>query len=221
MNRPSIFRPSWRRLYKRVFDVAAAWLLLILLSPLLLIVAVLIKIESFGPIIYKQERIGENGRPFTFLKFRSMRADTDATLHKAHMARLIKENLSPAQLEGNGGGSLKMADDPRITRVGRIIRKTSIDELPQLINVLRGEMSLVGPRPALPYEVELYEEWHKRRLEALPGITGWWQVKGRNRVSFDEMVRMDLYYIEHTSFWLDLKILLLTPGAALSGEGAG
>jgi exopolysaccharide biosynthesis polyprenyl glycosylphosphotransferase len=204
-----------------VFDVAAAWLLLILLSPLFLIVAVLIRIESSGPIIFKQERIGENGRPFTFLKFRSMRADTDATLHKVYMTRLIKENLSSEQLKVNGGGSLKMADDPRITRVGKIIRKTSIDELPQLINVLRGEMSLVGPRPSLPYEVELYEEWHKRRLEALPGITGWWQVKGRNRVSFDEMVRMDLDYIEHTSFWLDLKILLLTPWAALSGEGAG
>jgi lipopolysaccharide/colanic/teichoic acid biosynthesis glycosyltransferase len=119
------------------------------------------------------------------------------------------------------GASLKMAGDPRITRVGRLIRKTSLDELPQLFNVLRGEMSLVGPRPPLPYEVELYQDWHRRRLETLPGITGWWQVKGRNRVSFDEMVRMDLHYMERWSFWFDFHILLLTPWAVVSGRGAG
>ena len=122
---------------------------------------------------------------------------------------------------GSGPSSLKLAHDPRITRVGRVIRKLSIDELPQLVNVLRGEMSLVGPRPGLPYELAMYQEWQKRRLEALPGLTGWWQVKGRNRVSFDEMVRMDLYYMDHSSFWLDVRILLLTPWAALSGKGAG
>jgi exopolysaccharide biosynthesis polyprenyl glycosylphosphotransferase len=210
-----------RRLSKRVFDVAAASVLLILLSPLFLILAVLIRLESQGPVIYHQQRIGENGQPFALLKFRSMRADADADAHKAHVARLIGQNLRPDQLGDGGKNSLKMQDDPRITRVGRFIRKTSLDELPQLINVLRGEMSLVGPRPPLPYEVELYAGWHRHRLEALPGMTGWWQVKGRNRVSFDEMVRMDLYYIEHASFWLDLKILLLTPWAALSGKGAG
>jgi exopolysaccharide biosynthesis polyprenyl glycosylphosphotransferase len=212
---------GWRRFCKRTFDTITALLLLFLLSPLLLVIAVLIKIESPGPVIYRQPRIGENGRDLTMLKFRSMRNDADADIHKAHVTTLINENVSLELQKAKGQNSLKMEYDPRITRVGKIIRKTSIDELPQLINVLRGEMSLVGPRPPLSYEVDLYEQWHKRRLEALPGITGWWQVKGRNRVSFDEQVRMDLYYIEHSSFWFDLRILLLTPWAALSGQGAG
>jgi lipopolysaccharide/colanic/teichoic acid biosynthesis glycosyltransferase len=150
-----------------------------------------------------------------------MRADSDESAHKAHVQRLIELNLSPEELAADGQSSLKMERDPRITRVGAFIRKTSIDELPQLFNVLRGDMSLVGPRPALPYEAELYQEWHKRRFEALPGMTGWWQVKGRNRVSFDEMVRMDLHYIDHTSVWLDLRLLLQTPWAVISGKGAG
>jgi exopolysaccharide biosynthesis polyprenyl glycosylphosphotransferase len=208
------------RLSKRVFDVAVATLCLLILSPLLAVVAVLIKLDSPGRIIYRQQRIGEHGRLFDMLKFRSMRADADSSVHKAHVTRLIEQNLTAEQLEENGE-TLKMQYDPRVTRVGKLIRKTSIDELPQLFNVLRGEMSLVGPRPPLPYEAELYQDWHKRRFEALPGITGWWQVKGRNRVSFDEMVRMDLYYAEHSSLWLDLRILLQTPWAVISGRGAG
>jgi exopolysaccharide biosynthesis polyprenyl glycosylphosphotransferase len=211
---------GWQRFCKRTFDAIVATLLLLLLSPLLVVIAVLIKIGSPGPVFYRQSRIGENGQQFTMLKFRSMNNDVDQNTHKAHMTRLIKENISLEHPQAKGQNSLKMEHDPRITRVGKIIRRTSIDELPQLINVLRGEMSLVGPRPPLPYEVDLYQQWHKRRLEALPGITGWWQVKGRNRVSFDEQVRMDLYYIEHSSFWFDLRILLLTPWAALSGQGA-
>ena len=150
-----------------------------------------------------------------------MRAGSDSRNHQEHMARVIRDNLDPKQLGTAGQASLKLENDPRITRIGRVIRRLSLDELPQLVNVLRGEMSMVGPRPALPYEVEMYQEWHKRRLEALPGITGWWQVRGRNRVSFDEMVRMDIYYLDHSSLWLDIKILLLTPMAALSGKGAG
>jgi lipopolysaccharide/colanic/teichoic acid biosynthesis glycosyltransferase len=202
---------GWRRSRKRAFDAVVATILLLVFSPVLLIAAVLVKLDSPGPVLYRQRRI----------KFRSMRSDTGVDVHRDHVSRLICENLGVEQLRGCETKSLKLEKDPRITRVGRIIRKTSLDELPQLINVLRGEMSLVGPRPPLPYEVALYQDWHRRRLEVLPGITGWWQVKGRNRVSFDEMVSMDLYYIEHASFWLDLHVLLLTPWAALSGRGAG
>jgi exopolysaccharide biosynthesis polyprenyl glycosylphosphotransferase len=210
-----------RRLVKRVFDVAAVTTGLLILSPLLLLIALLILLDSPGPIVYKQERIGENGRLFTMFKFRSMRVGADPEVHKMHVARLIKENLSPEQLVGNNHGSLKMEYDPRVTRIGSFLRKTSLDELPQLFNVLRGEMSLVGPRPSLPYEVDLFQDWHKRRFEALPGITGLWQVKGRNLVSFDEMVRMDLEYIEKQSIWLDLRILFQTPWVVITAKGAG
>lgn len=207
-----------RRLIKRTFDTFTAIVALTLLSPLLLIVAIVIKLDSPGPVFYRQPRVGENGRLFTMFKFRSMKTGNNASVHRQHVAKLIQENLSVDQF---GGKSLKLENDPRITWVGKIIRKTSIDELPQLINILRGEMSLVGPRPPLPYEVELYQDWHKRRLEALPGVTGIWQIKGRNRVSFDEMVRMDIEYIETQSFWLDVKILLQTPIAVIAGIGAG
>ena len=216
LGQPSIY--GGRRLAKRTFDTLAVTLGLILLSPLLLIVAIAIKLDSPGPVFYRQSRVGENGRLFTMLKFRSMKTGNDTNTHKQHIAKLIQENLSVEQL---GSKSLKLENDPRITRVGKFIRKTSIDELPQLFNVLRGEMSLVGPRPAIPYEVELYQDWHKRRLEAIPGITGTWQVKGRNRVGFDEMVRMDIRYIETQSFWLDIRILLQTPLAVVTGKGAG
>jgi exopolysaccharide biosynthesis polyprenyl glycosylphosphotransferase len=212
---------GWRRVSKRAFDCAVATLTLMVLSPALLLIAVLIKLESPGPVIFRQERIGERGEPFTMLKFRSMQVDSNPGAHAAHVKRLIEENLKPQDLSAGGRATLKMEHDPRITRIGRFIRKTSLDELLQLFNVLRGEMSLVGPRPPLPYEVDSYKDWHKRRLEALPGMTGWWQVKGRNRVSFDEMVRMDLAYIEKASFWFDLRILLLTPAAVVSARGAG
>lgn len=218
LGQPGLY--GWRRAFKRAFDIAVTLPIVILLSPLMALVAVLIKLESPGPVIFKQERIGENGLPFTVYKFRSMRCDADPEVHKAHVRRLIEENVDLCSSD-EADGSLKMEDDPRITRTGRFIRKTSIDELPQFFNVLKGNMSVVGPRPPIPYEVEVYRDWHWRRFEAPPGITGWWQVRGRNRVSFDEMVRMDIYYIEHQSFWLDLKILLLTPWAVLSGKGAG
>jgi lipopolysaccharide/colanic/teichoic acid biosynthesis glycosyltransferase len=170
-------------------------------------------------VIYRQERVGENGRPFTMLKFRSMYDNASTALHRAHVAQIIRGNAAPTA--ANGKGSAKLRHDPRVTRVGRILRRTSLDELPQLWNVLRGEMSLVGPRPPLPYEVELYQEWHRQRLQALPGMTGLWQVQGRNRVRFDEMVRMDLEYIRRQSLWLDLVILLKTPWAMFNGRGAG
>jgi exopolysaccharide biosynthesis polyprenyl glycosylphosphotransferase len=206
-----------RRALKRIFDVAAVTIGLALISPVMLLVALAIKLDSHGPVFFRQQRVGEHGRTFTMLKFRSMRVDADPAAHKAHVERLIKENVDA----GQAGGSLKMADDPRITRVGQLIRKTSVDELPQLLNVLRGEMSLVGPRPPVPYEVDLYQDWHKRRFEAIPGISGLWQVEGRNRVSFDEMVRLDIEYIENQSLWTDIKILLKTPLAVITGRGAG
>jgi exopolysaccharide biosynthesis polyprenyl glycosylphosphotransferase len=210
-----------QRIVKRIFDVLVASILLIVFSPLLMIIAIAIKFESPGPIIFRQIRVGENGNPFTMFKFRSMYMNSDDSIHRIHMTRVIKENITPDQLETNNNGSLKLLGDPRITRVGNFIRKTSIDEIPQLFNVLRGEMSLVGPRPPLPYELELYQEWHMRRLETLPGITGLWQVRGRNRVSFDEMVRMDLEYVEKQSLWTDVVILLQTPFALISTRGAG
>lgn len=212
---------GWKRLWKRAFDLVTASLTLLGLSPFLALIAALIKLDSRGPVFYKQTRIGENGQVFTMYKFRSMRVGTDPGVHKAHVTRLISQNLKPEPRAGGKPGTLKLENDPRITRVGRIIRKTSLDELPQLFNVLRGEMSLVGPRPPLDYEFELYQDWHKRRFEAPPGITGLWQVKGRNRVSFDEMVRLDLEYIQNQSLWLDIKILLQTPWAVISARGAG
>jgi exopolysaccharide biosynthesis polyprenyl glycosylphosphotransferase len=209
-----------QRFWKRIFDILVASIILVIISPILLVLTLLVILDSPGPAIYRQKRIGENGKPFIMYKFRSMRTNTDPSIHQEYVTRLIKENLEPAQLE-KGKSYLKMQDDPRITRLGRFIRKTSLDELPQLFNVVRGEMSLVGPRPSLPYELENYQGWHKRRLEALPGITGVWQVRARNRVSFDEMVRMDLDYIQHQSIWKDIWILFQTPWAALSTRGAG
>ena len=145
----------------------------------------------------------------------------DPGVHQAHVTRLKTQNLKPESLAGGKFGTLKLENDSRITCVGRFLRKTSLDEFPQLINVLQGNMSLVGPRPPLAYEVELYQDWHKRRFEAPPGLTGLWQVKGRNRVSFDEMVRLDLEYIQNQSLWLDIKILVQTPWAMISARGAG
>jgi exopolysaccharide biosynthesis polyprenyl glycosylphosphotransferase len=218
LGQPGIY--GWKRTVKRAFDLVAATLLLLLMSPIMLIIALLVRRDSAGPIFYRQERVGENGRHFYMLKFRSMYTGSDSKVHREHVTKLIKENAS---LNGSHGshGSLKLKKDPRITPIGHFIRQTSLDELPQFFNVLRGEMSLVGPRPPIPYEVEIYQPWHKRRLEAIPGITGIWQVNGRNRVSFDEMVRMDIDYIEHQSIWMDMKLLLLTPFAVLSGQGAG
>jgi lipopolysaccharide/colanic/teichoic acid biosynthesis glycosyltransferase len=194
--------------------------LLAVMWPVMVMIAAAIRLESRGPVLFRQQRVGAFGRPFTMLKFRSMVSGAAAEPHQAHVARLIRDNLRPDQLAG-AGGSLKLAGDARITRVGALIRQTSLDELPQLFNVLAGQMSLVGPRPPLPYEVDLYQEWHLGRLAAQPGVTGLWQVRGRNQVSFDEMVRMDLDYIQSQSLWLDARLLLETPWAALVGRGAG
>jgi lipopolysaccharide/colanic/teichoic acid biosynthesis glycosyltransferase len=211
----------WGRITKRMIDVLGSLALLAILAPVFFIIGAAIKLTSRGPVFFRQKRIGEHGTPFTFLKFRSMYTNNDASEHKEYVRQLIAGQAEKKSANGNGAGVFKLTNDPRITPVGRILRRSSLDELPQLINVLRGEMSLVGPRPPVPYEVEEYATWHRRRLlEAKPGITGLWQVHGRSRVEFDDMVRLDLQYARECSPLLDLKILLQTPKAVMSGDGA-
>ncbi len=209
------------RATKRLIDVLGSLFLLAILSPVFLLVAAAIKLNSSGPVLFRQKRIGEHGTPFTFLKFRSMYTNNDPSEHEEYVRQLIAGQAEKKPANGNGEGVFKLTNDPRITPVGRMLRRSSLDELPQLINVLRGEMSLVGPRPPVPYEVEAYATWHRRRLlEAKPGITGLWQVHGRSRVEFDDMVRLDLRYARDCSPLLDLKILLQTPKAVMGGDGA-
>ncbi len=205
---------------KRCIDVAGSAAALLFLSPVFAAIAVAIKLSSKGPVLFKQQRLGQYGKPFTVLKFRSMRTDCDAKIHQQYVEQFIA-----GQVDGNSEGAakpvFKIQKDPRITPIGRFIRKTSLDELPQFWNVLRGDMSLVGPRPPVAYEFRAYEVWHRRRvLEIQPGITGLWQVEGRSRTRFDDMVRLDLKYARAWTIWLDLKILAQTPVAVLQGEGA-
>jgi lipopolysaccharide/colanic/teichoic acid biosynthesis glycosyltransferase len=210
----------WFHLLKRTMDILGSSLALIFCSPFFLVIALGIKLTSRGPILFRQERVGRFGRRFTFLKFRTMYVGSDEKVHRDYVRRLISGELR-ARRQGSQEVVYKLKDDPRVTPVGRLLRKTSLDELPQLWNVLKGEMSLVGPRPPIPYEVNAYDIWHRRRvLEAKPGITGLWQVNGRSRTSFDEMVRLDLRYARDSSLWLDVKILLQTPWAVVSGQGA-
>jgi lipopolysaccharide/colanic/teichoic acid biosynthesis glycosyltransferase len=214
--------PTRRPLYdaaKRLMDVVGSLVLLVVLSPLLVLIAVLVKSRSRGPVLFAQVRIGQMMKPFTMLKFRTMTVNADHTLHHEFVSSFIKAS-GPGAASGTNG-VFKLTNDPRVTPIGRILRKTSLDELPQLWNVLRGEMSLVGPRPPLAYELEQYKPWHRRRiLEAKPGVTGLWQVAGRSRTTFDEMVRMDLRYVRRRSLWTDIKILLATPKAVMFGKGA-
>ena len=204
---------------KRAMDVAGGIGALMAFSPLFLVIAAAVKLSSPGPVFFRQKRVGQNGVPFVFLKFRTMRVGSDSSIHKDYVVKLIAGQAERKSANGTPGGVYKLTDDPRITPVGAFLRRTSLDELPQFFNVLKGEMSLVGPRPAIPYEVEAYDIWHRRRLEAKPGITGLWQVTGRSRVKFDDMVRLDLRYTKTWSPWMDIKILLRTPGA-MFGEGA-
>jgi lipopolysaccharide/colanic/teichoic acid biosynthesis glycosyltransferase len=212
---------------KRGLDIVLSLGVLVALSPFLSLIAAFIKLTSPGPVLFKQVRIGRRVRPFTMLKFRSMHAGADAKAHQEYISWYITasgKSDSRHHQTGNGDGSeplFKLTDDPRVTPVGRFLRKMSLDELPQLWNVFRGDMSLVGPRPPLPYELEQYEPWHRRRvLEAKPGVTGLWQVRGRSRTTFEEMVRLDLEYVRTRSLWTDLKILLATPRAVVSSKGA-
>lgn len=206
---------------KHAMDIFGSALLLIFCSPLLLLIGLAIKASSSGPVFFRQRRVGQYGRCFTFLKFRSMHTDNDHSVHKEYVTRLIAGEIEYEPSNGNGKNVYKLTNDRRITGVGKFLRRTSLDELPQLINVLRGDMSLVGPRPAIPYELAAYQTWHRRRvLEVKPGITGLWQVSGRSSVKFDEMVRLDLRYATSWSPWLDFMILMRTPRAVIGGEGA-
>jgi lipopolysaccharide/colanic/teichoic acid biosynthesis glycosyltransferase len=220
-----------RELYflcKRLIDFVLAAVLLLPLLPLMVIIAVAITLDTPGPVFFVQERVGArrrsaggrtqwNVRTFAFYKFRSMVAGADQSLHAEHVRTLAEGRLDP----GDGANAtFKLAHDPRVTRVGRILRRTSLDELPQLFNVLKGDMSLVGPRPVPTYEVAQYRGSDAERLAALPGITGFWQVRGRGEVTFAEMIRMDREYVRNQTVWLDLKILIATIPAILSGRGA-
>ena len=208
------------RFTKRAFDILIAAVTLILLSPVWLLIAIFIKLDSKGATLFRQERVGMDGRRFLCYKFRTMKSDADDNLHR----EAYRRNIEGAR-EANAGDDEKpvfgkVKDDPRVTRVGRLLRRASLDELPQFLNVLLGDMSVVGARPPIPYEVEDYDIRHRKRLDMKPGITGLWQVSGRNRLKFEEMVELDLYYIANWSLWLDLKIILLTLPAVLRGDGA-
>ncbi len=207
-------------LLKRVMDVLGSLAAIIVLSPLFVIAAVVIKLTSEGPVLFKQERLGQFGKPFTCFKFRSMKANNNHQIHQEFITKVIKGTYNAGE-EQEGACIYKMTRDPRVTPVGQLLRRTSLDELPQFFNVLKGDMSLVGPRPPIAYEYKEYDVWHRRRvLEVKPGITGLWQVRGRSRVRFDDMVRLDLQYARYWSLWLDIRILLATPRAVAFGGDA-
>lgn len=208
-------------LVKRIVDVCGSVLMLILCAPLFLVIALAIKVSSNGPVFFRQQRVGRYGKTFTFLKFRSMYVDNDPTVHREFVTKLISSKRESNGMEDASGSVYKLKGDKRITRVGRLLRRTSLDELPQFLNVLTGDMSLVGPRPPIPYELAAYQTWHRQRLLGVkPGITGLWQVLSRSSVEFDEMVRLDLRYASTWTPWLDIKILLRTPLAVIRGTGA-
>jgi lipopolysaccharide/colanic/teichoic acid biosynthesis glycosyltransferase len=220
---PGHKRQSSGSLLKRLIDILGSLALLVSFAPLFVLVGVAVKLTSEGPIFFQQTRVGRLGRPFTLLKFRSMYVGADSKVHEQYVKDFVAwgKNGGGAPEALKRDGLFKLSGDPRITPLGHFIRKTSLDELPQLLNVLAGCMSLVGPRPPTDYEVKCYDPWHMRRvLEARPGLTGLWQVKGRSRTTFDDMVRLDLTYIDKWSIWYDLKILLQTPWIVLKGEGA-
>jgi len=206
---------------KRMMDIMGSVIALIISAPIFLVIALAIKASSRGPVFFRQQRIGQDGKRFTFLKFRSMHVDNDPNVHKEYVLKFIAGQGERHPSNGKGEPIYKLANDQRVTRVGAFLRKTSLDEVPQFLNVLQGYMSLVGPRPAIPYELAAYKTWHRRRvLQVKPGMTGLWQVQGRSRIGFDDMVRLDLRYARDCSPWLDLKILLRTPKAVIAGEGA-
>jgi lipopolysaccharide/colanic/teichoic acid biosynthesis glycosyltransferase len=201
------------RASKRVLDLTLSTLGLAIASPVLLAIAAAVRVESPGPILFRQERIGLAGRRFVLFKFRSMSVRADEGAHRAHVSRLLRRSRARGERTW-----VPIAEDARVTRVGAFLRRSHLDELPQLINVVRGEMSLVGPRPPIPYEVELYEPWHLRRLSVLPVLTGLWQATAWGRLSFDEGVALDLQYVDRRSFWFDLRILVRTAWQILTGR---
>jgi len=207
---------------KRAIDILGSAAALLVFAPFFATIALIIKLTSKGPVLFRQERMGQYGKPFTVLKFRSMRTDCDSRIHQEYVSQFIAGKVEGKPAEASGAAPVfKIQKDPRITPIGQFMRKTSLDEVPQFWNVLRGDMSLVGPRPPIAYEFRAYNVWHRRRvLEIKPGITGLWQVEGRSRTRFDDMVRLDLRYARAWSIWLDLRILLQTPAAVILGDGA-
>jgi lipopolysaccharide/colanic/teichoic acid biosynthesis glycosyltransferase len=220
---------------KRVVDFTIVAIALLLLAPLIAIIAILVKLDSPGPAIFRQERVGAKRRyrngawhwepvTFTFYKFRTMKAGAKSSIHRQFVkAYIAGDEAKMAKLQASKNAEktqYKLQNDPRVTKLGQFLRKTSLDELPQLWNVLMGHMSLVGPRPPIPYEVDMYKPWHHQRLATLPGVTGLWQVYGRSSTTFDDMVKLDIEYIDRQSVALDLKILISTIPAVLVGEGA-
>ncbi len=217
---------------KRIVDVVFSFTMLLLAAPIILVIALLVKLDSPGPIFFAQERVGAqlvnvNGRKvwrrkiFKVYKFRSMFHKADSAIHRNYVQAFIRNDKQTMDaIQGEETEVRKLVRDPRITRIGHFIRKTSLDELPQLWNVLKGDMTMVGPRPAIQYEVDIYEPWHCRRLEALPGLTGVWQVSARSSADFDEMVKLDLWYIDNKSLWTDLKLILQTPLVVFARRGA-
>lgn len=214
LSQGGIEHPIWK--IKRCIDIVSSSIALIALSPLFAGIAIGIKLSSPGPIFFKQVRIGKDGRPFDFYKFRSMHVASDSKEHKKFVQNFIKKDDGCTNDEIK---VFKITKDPRIFKFGFLLRKTSLDEFPQFFNVLKGDMSLVGPRPCLPYEWECYDDWHKNRLNVLPGCTGMWQALGRSSVSFEEMVVLDMYYISNMSMWLDIRIILLTFPVIFLGKG--
>jgi lipopolysaccharide/colanic/teichoic acid biosynthesis glycosyltransferase len=211
--------PCLGRSCKRVVDVLFSLFVIVFGMPFYLLIAVLIKLTSEGPVLFVQERVGKNEQPFSFYKFRTMTVDCNDESHRNFAKNFINGKDGGAVLDDSGRRLFKMASDPRVTSIGRFLRRTSLDELPQFINVLKGEMTLVGPRPPLVYELPHYQEWHRKRLTVKPGLTGLWQVSGRSTVPFEEMVKLDINYIDNWSFLLDLKIILRTIPVMLFGLG--
>jgi exopolysaccharide biosynthesis polyprenyl glycosylphosphotransferase len=208
---------GWQRVLKRVTDLLGATVGLVLLAPLFALIAIAVRVDSPGPVLFGQERIGAGGRRFRLLKFRSMGDAVSESAHREFVLSMLREGQPAVSVAGRP--VYKLVGDPRVTRVGRILRRTSLDELPQLVNVLRGEMSLVGPRPPLPYELEEYDRWQYERLQVPPGMTGLWQVSGRNLLSYHEMCQLDIRYIAEWSLWLDLRIMIRTVPVVLVNSG--
>jgi lipopolysaccharide/colanic/teichoic acid biosynthesis glycosyltransferase len=212
-------RRRYYQYFKGIFDSLMAAFLIVILSPLLTFIAIAIRLDSPGGALFRQERVGKDGRRFTVCKFRTMHSNNNDREYKAYIRKYVLEN-APYRVDGNGENIFKVVDDPRVTRFGGWLRQTNLDELPQLMNILKGEMSFIGPRPDIPYAVAMYSEWHQERLRLKPGITGLWQVSGRKSLSFEDMVRLDITYVRKQSLRMDAKILWQTFKTILNRDGS-